>query len=187
MEFTFDQKPTVRIQGKDYEFDPTNNDLILGVVNAFPEIVKDGQEMQKAINLIKNQKEDSRQKLIAANEKLMKDCREFIIGCLGEKEYNEIFAQRRPNSTEHLNLCAFLYESLFEGREKLLEDYLGDDAEDAVDETSEDGSWEGSADGLPNMDAVRECMGSSTTTERENLSQLPPDLPAERTIQFYPD
>ena len=182
MEFNFDKKPTVRIQGKDYEFDPTNNDLILGVVNAFPEIVKDGQEMQRAFNLIKNQKEDSRQKLIAANEKLMKDCRDFIIGCLGEKEYNEIFAQRRPNSTEHLNLCAFLYKSLFAGREKLLKDYLGDDAEDAVDETSEDSSREGSANGLPNMDAVREHMGSAAFAKRENLSQLPPDLPEERPV-----
>lgn len=177
MEFTFDKKPTVRVQGKDYEFDPTNNDLIMGVVNAFPEIVKDGQEMQRAFNLIKNQKEDSRQKLIAANEKLMKDCRDFIIGCLGEKEYNEIFAQRRPNSTEHLNLCAFLYKSLFEGREKLLEDYLGDDAEDAVDETSEDSSREGSADGLPNMDAVREHLGGTVTAKREDLSNLSPNLP----------
>ena len=182
MEFTFDKKPTVRIQGKDYEFDPTNNDLILGVVNAFPEIVKDGQEMQKAFNLIKNKKEDSRQGIIAANEKLMKDCREFIIGCLGEKEYNEIFAQRRPNSTEHLNLCAFLYKSLFEGREKLLEDYLGEDAEDAIDETSEDGSRAESEDRLSNMDAVREHLGSAATTERENLSQLPPDLPEERPV-----
>ena len=182
MEFTFDKKPTVRIQGKDYEFDPTNNDLILGVVNAFPEIVKDGQEMQKAFNLIKNQKEDSRQKLIAANEKLMKDCREFIIGCLGEAEYNEIFAQRRPNSTEHLNLCAFLYKSLFAGREKLLEDYLGEDAEDVTDETSEDSSRADSADRLLDMDAVREHMGSASTTERENLSQLPPDLPEERPV-----
>ena len=182
MEFTFDKKPTVRIQGKDYEFDPTNNDLILGVVNAFPEIVKDGQEMQKAFNLIKNQKEDSRQKLIAANEKLMKDCQDFIIGCLREKEYNEIFAQRRPNSTEHLNLCAFLYKSLFAGREKLLDDYLGEDAEDVTDETSEDGSREDSADGLSNMDAVREHLGSAPATERENLSQLPPDLPEERPV-----
>lgn len=182
MEFTFDKKPTVRVQGKDYEFDPTNNDLIMGIVNAFPEIVKDGQEMQRAFNLIKNQKEDSRQKLIAANEKLMKDCRDFIIGCLGEKEYNEIFAQRRPNSTEHLNLCAFLYKSLFEGREKLLEDYLGDDAEDAVDETSEDGSREGSADGLPNMDEVREHMGISPTAKREDLSYLPTDLPEGRPV-----
>lgn len=182
MEFTFDKKPTVRIEGKDYEFDPTNNDLIMGVVNAFPEILKDAQEMQKAFNTLKIKKDDSRPEILAANEKLMKDCREFIIGCLGEAEYNEIFAQRRPNSTEHLNLCAFLYKSLFEGREKLLEDYLGEDAEDVTDEASEDGSREDSADGLPNMDAVREHMGSASTTERENLSQLPPDLPEERPV-----
>ena len=182
MEFNFDKKPTVRIEGKDYEFDPTNNDLIMGVVNAFPEILKDAQEMQKAFNILKTKKDDSRPEILAANEKLMKDSREFIIGCLGEAEYNEIFAQRRPNSTEHLNLCAFLYKSLFEGREKLLEDYLGEDAEDVTDETSEDGSREGSANGLPNMDAVREHMGSSTFAKRENLSQLPPDLPEERPV-----
>lgn len=179
MEFTFDKKPTVRIQGKDYEFDPTNNDLIMGVVNAFPEILKDAKEMQKAFNTLKTKKDDSRPEILAANEKLMKDCRKFIIGCLGEAEYNEIFAQRRPNSTEHLNLCAFLYKSLFEGREKLLEDYLGEDAEDVTDETSEDGSREGSANGLPNMDAVREHLGSAAFAKRENLSQLPPDLPEE--------
>lgn len=179
MEFTFDKKPTVRIQGKDYEFDPTNNDLIMGVVNAFPEILKDAQEMQKAFNTLKTKKDDSRPEILAANEKLMKDCRDFIIGCLGEKEYNEIFAQRRPNSTEHLNLCAFLYKSLFAGREKLLEDYLGEDAEDVTDETSEDSSRKGSADRLLDMDAVREHLGSASITERENLSQLPTDLPEE--------
>lgn len=182
MEFNFDKKPTVRIQGKDYEFDPTNNDLIMGVVNAFPEILKDAKEMQKAFNTLKTKKDDSRPEILAANEKLMKDCREFIIGCLGEAEYNEIFAQRRPNSTEHLNLCAFLYKSLFAGREKLLEDYLGEDAEDVTDETSEDSSRKGSADRLLDMDAVREHLGSASTTERENLSQLPPDLPKERPV-----
>ena len=182
MEFTFDKKPTVRIQGKDYEFDPTNNDLIMGVVNAFPEILNDAKEMQKAFNTLKTKKDDSRPEILAANEKLMKDCREFIIGCLGEAEYNEIFAQRRPNSTEHLNLCAFLYKSLFEGREKLLEDYLGEDAEDVTYETSEDSSRKGSADRLLDMDAVREHLGSASTTERENLSQLPPDLPEERPV-----
>ena len=182
MEFNFDKKPTVRIQGKDYEFDPTNNDLIMGVVNAFPEILKDAQEMQKAFNNLKAKKDDSRPEILAANEKLMKDCREFIIGCLGEAEYNEIFAQRRPNSTEHLNLCAFLYKSLFAGREKLLEDYLGEDAEDVTYETSEDSSRKGSADRLLDMDAVREHLGSASTTERENLSQLPPDLPEERPV-----
>lgn len=179
MEFTFDKKPTVRIEGKDYEFDPTNNDLIMGVVNAFPEILKDAQEMQKAFDTLKAQKDDSRPEILVANEKLMKDCRDFIVGCLGEAEYNEIFAQRRPNSTEHVNLCAFLYKSLFAGREKLLEDYLGDEAEDAVDETAEDGSREGSADGLPNMDEVREHMGISPTAKREDLSYLPTDLPEE--------
>lgn len=182
MEFTFDKKPTVRIQGKDYEFDPTNNDLIMGVVNAFPEILNDAKEMQKAFNTLKTKKDDSRPEILAANEKLMKDCREFIIGCLGEAEYDEIFAQRRPNSTEHLNLCAFLYKSLFEGREKLLEDYLGEDAEDVTYETSEDSSRKGSADRLLDMDAVREHLGSASTTERENLSQLPPDLPEERPV-----
>ena len=65
MEFTFDKKPTVRIEGKDYEFDPTNNDLILGIVNAFPEIVKDAQEMQKAFNTLKTKKNDSRPEILA--------------------------------------------------------------------------------------------------------------------------
>lgn len=179
MEFTFDKKPTVRVQGKDYEFDPTNNDLIMGVVNAFPEILKDAQEMRKAFNNLKAKKDDSRPEILAANEKLMKDCREFIIGCLGEAEYNEIFAQRRPNSTEHVNLCAFLYKSLFAGREKLLEDYLGEDAEDVTDETPEDSSRSDSADRLLDVDEVREHMGISPTAKREDLSYLPTDLPEE--------
>lgn len=182
MEFTFDKKPTVRIQGKDYEFDPTNNDLLMGVVNAFPEILKEAQEIQKAFDTLKAKKDDSRPEILAANEKLTKDCRDFIVGCLGEAEYNEIFAQRRPNSTEHVKLCAFLYKSLFVGREKLLEDYLGDDAEDAVNETTEDGSRADSADGLSNMDAVREHMGISPTAKREDLSYLPPNLPEERPV-----
>lgn len=133
MEFNFREKPTVRICGKDYEFDPSNNSLLEGVVENFPKIVAlahDFQDIQRRIVSTKTVSPE----LIEKNTELTLACRDFIIGCLGQDEYNEIFHKRRPNSSEHVELCTFLYRAMMDGREDVLNEYLGD--EDAAAENA---------------------------------------------------
>lgn len=124
-EFNFSAKPTVRISGKDYEFDPSNNSLLEGVVRDFPHIVSlshDFEDMQRQMT----DKNTIPPDLLAKNEELLLTCKSFIVGCLGNDEYNEIFSVRRPNTGEHVKLCAFLYEQMMTGREEVLNSYLGD-------------------------------------------------------------
>ena len=126
MEFNFREKPTVRICGKDYEFDPSNNSLLEGVVENFPKIVALAHDFQDIQRRIVNEGTVSSE-LIEKNTELTLACRDFIIGCLGQDEYNEIFHKRRPNSSEHVELCTFLYRAMMDGREDVLNEYLGDD------------------------------------------------------------
>lgn len=132
MEFNFREKPTVRICGKDYEFDPSNNSLLEGVVENFPKIVALAHDFQDIQRKIVSTKSISSE-LIEKNTELTLACRDFIIGCLGQDEYNEIFSKRRPNSSEHVELCTFLYRAMMDGREDVLNEYLGD-----ADDPSED-------------------------------------------------
>ena len=126
MEFNFREKPTVRICGKDYEFDLSNNSLLEGVVENFPKIVALAHDFQDIQRRIVNEGTVSSE-LIEKNTELTLACRDFIIGCLGQDEYNEIFHKRRPNSSEHVELCTFLYRAMMDGREDVLNEYLGDD------------------------------------------------------------
>lgn len=139
MEFVFAEKPTVRICGKDYEFDPSNNDLLTGVVEHFPQIVAAANDLQ-GLSRRKGALSDPELclQILEKNRQLTESCRDFIQGCLGVEEYNEIFHKRRPNSAEHVSLCTFLYNAMMEGREGLLDAYLEEDddaAEEAAAET----------------------------------------------------
>ena len=112
MGFEFKTKPTVEIVGKNYECDVTNSDLISGAIRDFPEIIKAGQRM-----------EQTQKELRGA---ILKQDAKRIEG-LGEQSIegnNEIFTKRKPNSTEHLELCVYLFEFLMSGREKVVEEYL---------------------------------------------------------------
>lgn len=137
MEFVFVEKPTVRICGKDYEFDPSNNDLLTGVVENFPRIVAAANDLQE-LSRRKGSLSDPELclQILEKNRNLTEFCRDFIQGCLGVEEYNEIFHKRRPNSAEHVALCTFLYNAMMEGREGLLDAYLEDD--DAAEEAAEE-------------------------------------------------
>lgn len=134
-EFNFKRKPMVKICGKEYEFDPSNNDLLKGIVENYPQILHiamDFQKMQRELTAGKVHY----QALLDKNKDLLTACKGFIIGCLGEAEYNEIFSHRKPNSTEHVELCTFLYQSMMEDREDVLKEYLGDENENDSVETS---------------------------------------------------
>ena len=125
-EFNFKQKPTVKICGREYEFDPTNNDLLQGVVENYPKILHIAADLQQLLRDLKTGKADY-PSVFEKNQNLLLTCKAFIIGCLGEKEYNEIFSQRRPNNVEHVELCTFLYRAMMQDRENMLMEYLGDE------------------------------------------------------------
>ena len=135
-EFSFKQKPTVKICGREYEFDPSNNDLLKGIVENYPQILHIAMDFQKMQRDLTAGKVDY-QALLDKNKDLLTACKGFIIGCLGEDEYDEIFSHRKPNSTEHVELCTFLYQSMMEDREDVLKEYLGDESENDSVETSD--------------------------------------------------
>lgn len=132
MGFEFADKPKVEVCGKLYECDITNTDLIECVVRDFPAIVRAGQALEADQNELRGAvaKGDNvrireiSDRSMAHNRELLKCCQAFIVGCLGQEEYNEIFRQRRPNSTEHLSLCTYLFGFIMEGRDKIVSDYL---------------------------------------------------------------
>lgn len=132
MGFEFTKKPTIEICGKEYECDPTNCDLITGVVNDFPQIVLTGQKIEQKHadlkNALANRETDRVEELgkgiVLENGRLLAHCRDFIQGCLGKEEYEEIFQNRKPNSTEHLEVCTYIFKHIMEGRQKVLEGYI---------------------------------------------------------------
>ena len=125
MGFTFEKKPTVEICGKEYECDFTDKDMIEGIALDFPKIIAAANEFTKLQEELTHHPKEGMEKLIVkANENLLFNCRKFIEGALGVKEYNEILAKRRANSTEHLNLCTFLFQYIMDERQKLLKQYL---------------------------------------------------------------
>ena len=144
-EFDFDKKPTVRICGKEYECDPTDNGLIEGTARDFPRILALAarfQEFQENPPQDLAEAKALEERVLGVNRDLAGACRDFIVGCLGEEAYTEIFQQRRPNSTEHVKLCAYLYGHIMEGRAELLEQYLDlpGEGRHAADKASQENS-----------------------------------------------
>lgn len=130
MGFTFDKKPTIEIDGKEYICDPTDVNLIEGISEHFPKLLAIGAQMEemRANLLVKNKSADQikeqNEAFFAKNRELLTECQGFIHGTLGVEEYNEIFASRRPNSVEHLKLCTYIFNEVMKERAKVLEDYL---------------------------------------------------------------
>lgn len=141
MVFIFDTPKTVKICGKEYECDPGNPDIILGASKDFQEIIRLSHELE---GLQKDATDMNAwaltEKAIQKNLELTEACRRMIEGCLGETEYLEIFFQRRPNSTEHLKLCTYLFQYLIEGRDKVVEKYLDmpEEKENAADTAAQE-------------------------------------------------
>ena len=69
-------------------------------------------------------KEEAFQKLVQEYQDLIDHSRAFIQKALGKAAYEEIFAGRRPNSVDHVNLCAYIYEEILKGREKIVSLYI---------------------------------------------------------------
>ncbi len=129
MEFTFDEKKTIEIEGKKYICDSTDVNLIEGVSKHFPRILEIGEEFKKLqkqmISKIGNPKKakEASEAFFAKNRELLTECQGFIHGTLGVEEYNEIFSGRRPNSVEHLKLCTYIFKKIMEDRAEILKEY----------------------------------------------------------------
>lgn len=120
MGFVFDKKPTIEIDGRLYECDPTDINLIDGVSQNYPKILVLGMEFEelkkRLLDTGKNEKEiqANNEAFIQKNKELLLECQGFIHGTLGVEEYNEIFANRKPNSVEHLKLCVYIFNEIYE-------------------------------------------------------------------------
>lgn len=130
MGFVFDKKPTIEIDGRLYECDPTDINLIEGVSQNYPKILALGMEFEelkkRLLDTGKNAKEiqANNEAFIQKNKELLLECQGFIHGTLGVEEYNEIFAGRKPNSVEHLKLCVYIFNEIMKDRTKVLEEYI---------------------------------------------------------------
>lgn len=175
MGFSFDAVKTVEICGNEYECDPGNPDIVLGASRDFQKIIGLSHEL-KALTTPKKDDENAdaaalalTQEAIDKNMELLKACRGMIEGCLGEKEYVQIFSSRRPNSTEHLKLCTYLFRYLTEGRDKLVEKYLDlpEVKEDADGDPASGNTGEEDRDGLPQMDKILPDAGCAAASDGE--------------------
>lgn len=130
MGFVFDKKPTIEIDGRLYECDPTDINLIEGVSQNYPKILALGMEFEelkkRLLDTGKNAKEiqANNEAFIQKNKDLLLECQGFIHGTLGVEEYNEIFAGRKPNSVEHLKLCVYIFNEIMKDRAKFIEEYI---------------------------------------------------------------
>ena len=130
MGFVFDKKPTIEIDGRLYECDPTDINLIDGVSQNYPKILALGiefEEMKKQLlDTRKNAKEiqANNEAFVQKNKELLVECQSFIHCTLGVEEYNEIFANRKPNSVEHLKLCVYIFNEIMKDRAKFVEEYI---------------------------------------------------------------
>lgn len=127
--FQFDKKPLFEVCGKQYECDITDNEFVEGLANDFPELLKAAQqfkELEQRMKAVKGNVEAEKHKneMLSVNAKLLENCKAFIIHSLGQQAYEELFADRRPNSTEHLKLCTAIYVFVVEQRKPIVNQYL---------------------------------------------------------------
>lgn len=161
MGFQFAKKRQIDICGKQYECDSTNNNLILGVKNGWPNVVRSVQHLMNLRNdEPKSASADQRtEEIVAATEDVLKACRTFIVGTLGEAEYQEIFEGRKPNSVEHIDLCSYIFAFITQGRSEYLDDFRAAVEEEwkdhATDNTAKQNSGQTGADVLPVVDEKR--------------------------------
>ena len=86
MGFVFDKKPTIEIDGRLYECDPTDINLIEGVSQNYPKILALGiefEEMKKQLlDTRKNAKEiqANNEAFVQKNKELLVECQSFISG-----------------------------------------------------------------------------------------------------------
>lgn len=156
--FTFAPKPKIKINGREYVCDATDNDLLVGVAHGWPKILRITEQYMQLRDdvLAKRENINTAEQMIACNKRLLAACQEFIYGTLGREEYNEIFAGQRPNSADHLQLCTYIYSWIMQGRANYLEGYQAEEVDrDAAGDAAEHDHGAEGGDGLPLVDGPR--------------------------------
>ncbi len=157
--FSFRQHTQITINGKQYECDVTNNDLLRGVAQGWPKVLRASTRYMAVREKLKEHTAQSAAiEIQKANEAMLRACQEFIYGCVGRVEYAEIFNGRRPNSADHLELAHYIYRWITEGRKEYQKSFMdidkGDHADDAEGVADADHGVQDS-NGRPMVDALR--------------------------------
>ncbi len=130
MSFEFDKRTPLEICGKEYDIDIADVGFVTGLVTSYVNIIKKADEFQALQNALTGRmgKEASAEELqklseevATANKELYEYAKGFIVDTLGEENYREIFSLRRPNSAEHIKLCAYIYQEALSKRGEELE------------------------------------------------------------------
>lgn len=126
MGFEFRPRAKLPICGREYEVDIADVGFVTAMVSSFAGLLRHYQEMERlrgeltqaAAGMDEGKIEEYSRTLAETNEKLCTTAREFIAGTLGEEAYRQIFAGRRPNSADHVQLCAYIYTQALKAREE---------------------------------------------------------------------
>ena len=134
-EFHFALRPTVKICGQEFDLDITDIGMISAVIDSYYQLtaqyaaLKQSQEKmtaQEDVNV-------SLARVEEANRSLYETAKGFIIRVLGNEGYEKVFAGRKPNAVEHMQLCNFLYGQLLLNRNGYIE-YKMQQEQDEEDE-----------------------------------------------------
>lgn len=127
---------TARGDVKEYPCDVTDAQMMEGIGDEFPKIARQCDELAELEQEYKAlqaeiQSPDALQKmqgmwdeLKRRNRSLIDACKDFIVGTLGEEEYEEIFAGKRPNMLAHMDLCTHIFNWAVNEREDVVEKYI---------------------------------------------------------------
>lgn len=135
--FEFKKKREVTICGKAYPCDFSDSRMLEGVAHDFPRILIAAQEMSGMYHQMLDgvhagkPSAEYTEMLLQKNDKLVEVCRTFIEGTIGIEEYAEIFGSRTANSGEHIDLCAYIYGEIMDGRQEMLDQYLAPEVKEA--------------------------------------------------------
>ena len=97
----------IEIQGKKYECDPLDINVMLGMSRDFPQIM---QSSERVRDLLKEGSSD--EEIKEENDALIEHCIRFLHGVLGKAEFEEIFDGRKVTSMRLLDLCAYIQREM---------------------------------------------------------------------------
>ncbi len=133
MGFCFQERPGLEICGRCYEVDLADVGFIEAVVSDFSGLIGEyetlaamrGQlSVSEAAGLSPEAATELANRLTDCNRRLIFLARGFIEKTLGEEAYADIFAGRRPNSADHVELCTYIYEAAIKSREGVVSRYV---------------------------------------------------------------
>lgn len=132
MGFEFRRRRAVEICGKQYEIDLADLGFIEAVVVDFAAIIREYETLEGlhremgAAGTVRSagQMAELSGRLAESNRRVFDSGLQFVATVLGEEARDEIFAGRRANSVEAVELCAYLYQAAIESREGVVSQYV---------------------------------------------------------------